>query len=168
MTKNEQLIQQATQSQGLRVYSEPQPRDMLVPTLRKSGRCEMSVFSSKPASLPQIGVSVTKLAVAFPNMSNEFFNLLTERITKRGISADRLEYAISHTLDNVTYKTLTIADIMSIDKRVEVMSYAEMVTECSKRGCTTNEFAPIRIGEEPKPFWVHRSDKVKFNLPDEM
>lgn len=101
-------------------------------------------------------------------MSDEFFDLLTERIAKKGISADRLEYAVNQVLDNFTYKTLTIADIMSIDRKVEIMSYQEMVAECSKRGCTTNDFAPIRIGDEPKPFWVHKSDKVKFNLPDKI
>lgn len=109
-----------------------------------------------------------KLAKAFPNMSIDFFNLLAERIDKRGISADRLEFAIEHVLDNFTYKHLTIADIMSIDRKVEIMSYQEMVAECSKRGCTTNDFAPIHIGDEPKPFWVHRSDKAKFNLPDRL
>lgn len=141
---------------------------MLVPTLRKSGRCEMSVFGSKPASLQQIGVAVTKLAVAFPNMSDEFFDLLTERITKRGFSVDRLEYATDYTLDNFTYRNLTIGDFMSIDKKVVVMSYSEMLAECSKRGCTTDEFASIHIGDEPKPFWVHRSDKARYNLPDRL
>ena len=169
MTQNEQLILQATTpSQGLRVYSEQQPRASLVPTLHKNGRAELSVFSQRPASPQQIGASVAKLLVAFPSMSDEFFNLLAERIAKKGISADRLEYAIEHVLDNFTYKHLTIADIMSIDRKVDIMSYQEMVAECSKRGCTTNDFAPIRIGEEPKPFWVHKSDKMKFGLPEKI
>lgn len=169
MTQNEQLIRQATTpSQGLRVYSEQQPRASLVPTLHKSGRAELSVFSSRPASPQQIGASVAKLLVAFPSMSDEFFNLLAERIAKKGVSADRLEYAIEHVLDNFTYKHLTIADIMSIDRKVEVMSFSEMLAECYKRGCTTNDFAPIRIGDEPKPFWVHKSDKAKYNLPDKI
>lgn len=141
---------------------------MLAPTLHKSGRTELSIFNSTPASFQQIGASVAKLTVAFPGMSDEFFDLLTERIAKKGISADRLEYAIEQVLDNFTYKHLTIADIMSIDRKVEIMSYQEMVAECSKRGCTTNDFSPIRIGDEPKPFWVHKSDKAKYNLPDKL
>lgn len=150
------------------MYSEQQPEGMLVPTLHKSGRAELSIFNSTPASFQQIGASVAKLTVAFPSMSDEFFDLLTECIAKKGISADRLEYAVNHVLDNFTYKTLTIADIMSIDRKVEIMTYAEMVAECSRRGCTTNDFAPIRIGDESKPFWAHKSDKVKFNLPDRL
>ena len=139
-----------------------------MPTLHKSGKAELSIFDSTPASFQQIGVSVAKLSVAFPSMSEAFFNLLAERIAKKGISAERLEYAIDHVIDNFSYKHLNISDIMSIDSKVEIMTYAEMVAECGKRGCTTSEFAPIRIGEEPKPFWVHKSDKVKYKLPDEI
>jgi hypothetical protein len=139
-----------------------------VPTLHKNGRAELSVFDATPASPQHIATSILKLSKAFPQMSKDFFNLLTERIAKRGISSERLEYAIEHVLDNFTYKTLTIADVMSIDRKIEVMSFNEMVAECSKRGCSTNDFAPIHIGNEPKPFWVHKSDKAKFNLPDKI
>lgn len=163
---NAQLIQRATQS--LTNYSDKSQRASLVPELHKLGKAELSVFSQTPASPQQIAVSVMKLSKAFPSQSLDFFNILSERISARAISADRLEYAVNHVLDNFTYKHLTIADIMSIDRKVEVMSYNEMIAECSKRGCTTGEFVPIHIGDEPKPFWVHRSDKVKFNLPDRL
>lgn len=139
---------------------------MLVPTLHKSGKAELSIFDSTPASFQQIGVSVAKLSVAFPSMSEAFFNLLAERIAKKGISAERLEYAIDHVVDNFSYKHLNISDIMSIDRKVEVMSYSEMLNECSKRGCSTNEYAPLHIGDEEKPFWVSKADKQRYKLPD--
>ena len=148
------------------VQSKQLQGDMLVPTLLNSGRAELSVFDSTPASFQQIGISVAKLTVAFPQMDDDFFDLLTERISKRGLSAERLDYAINHIIDNYTYQRLTIADIMSIDSRVEVLSYSEMIAECNKRGCTTNEFSPIRIGDQDKPFWVSKADKVKYKLPD--
>lgn len=141
---------------------------MLVPTLHKNGRTELSIFGSTPASFQQIEASVAKLSVAFPSTSDAFFNLLTERIAKKRLSADRLEYAIDYVLDNFSYRHLTIADIMSIDRKVDVMTYSEMVAECGKKGCSTNEFAPIHIGGEEKPFWVHKSDKARFNLPDKL
>ncbi len=101
-------------------------------------------------------------------MSIDFFNLLSERITARNISADRLDYAVNHIIDNYTYQKLTIADIMSIDSRVEVMSYAEMTAECKKRGCSTDDYAPLFMGENEKPFWVHKSDKVRYNIPNRL
>ena len=147
------------------MYSEQSQRESLVPTLLKNGKAEMSVFQGKPATHQQIATSMAKLLVAFPNQSDAFFNLLAERIAKKGISAERLEYAIDHTLDTFTYKTLTIADIMSIDRRVEVMTYSEMVNEAHKQGVTTDEFAPLYIGDNTKPFWVSKADKARFNIP---
>ena len=139
-----------------------------MPTLLKTGRAELSVFQGKPATHQQIATSMAKLLVAFPNQSDAFFNLLAERIAKKGISAERLEYAIDHTLDTFTYKTLTIADIMSIDRRVEVMTYSEMLNEAHKQGTTTDNYAPIRIGENDKPFWVSKADKARFNIPNQL
>lgn len=101
-------------------------------------------------------------------MSVDFFNLLAERIDKRGISADRLEYAIDHVLDNFTYQRLTIADIMSLDRKVEIMTYSEMLAECGKRGCSTDEFAPIYIDNNEKPYWVSKVDKIRYKLPERL
>lgn len=154
--------------QALTNYSEQLPKESAVLTLHKSGRTELSIFSETPASPTQIAVSVGKLSKAFPQTSVDFFNLLAERIAKKRLSADRLEFAIDYVLDNFSYRHLTIADIMSIDRKVDVMTYSEMVAECGKKGCSTNEFAPIHIGNEEKPFWVHKSDKAKFNLPDKL
>lgn len=126
----------------------------------------MSIFNDKRATPNQIATSITKLSVAFPAASVEFFNLLAERLSKKGMSASRLDYAINHIIDTHTYRSLTIADIMSIDKRVEVMSYHEMVNECHRKGCTTNDYAPIKIGDAEKPFWVSKADKAKYKLPD--
>lgn len=107
-----------------------------------------------------------KLSKAFPGQSLDFFNILSEQIDANGMSADRLAFAVNHVLNNFTYKTLNIADIMSIDRKVEVMSYNEMLNECNKRGCTTNEFTTLYIGDEPKPFWVSKADKQQYKLPD--
>lgn len=137
-------------------------------TLRKSGRAEISIFGNEPATPKQVAVSVMKLSKAFPQMSIDFFNLLSERIAAKKISADRLDYAVNHIIDNYTYQKLTIADIMSIDSRVEVMSYAEMTAECKKRGCSTDDYAPLFMGENKKPFWIHQADKVKYNIPDRL
>lgn len=139
-----------------------------MPTLRKDGRAELSIFEGKPAELAQIATCIEKLSAVFPQMSADFFNILTERIVKRGLSASRLEYAVEQVIDNYTYQRMTIADIMSIDKTVQIMSYGEMTTEARKNGRTTDDYAPLYIGDEPKPFWVHKADKVRFNIPDRL
>ena len=164
MTQNQALIRQATQS--LTKSSKPLQGASLVPALRKNGRAELSVFTAEQATPQQIATSIMKLSKAFPSQSVDFFNLLAERIDSTGMSADRLNYAINHLLDNHPYKTITIADLLSIDSRVEVLSYSEMIAECHKRGCTTDEYAPIWIGNEPKPCWVSKVDKERYKLPE--
>lgn len=166
--KTNQPIAVGQAMQALTNFSEPLPKESAVLTLAKSGKAELSIFSDTPASPTQIAVSVNKLSKAFPQTSVDFFNLLAERIVKRGISADRLEFAVDYVLDNFSYRNLTIADIMSIDRKVDVMTYSEMLSECSRRGCSTNDFSPLHIGNAEKPFWVHKSDKAKFNIPDKM
>lgn len=152
----------------MRLYSEQSQMALAVQELSNSGRCQLSIFNGSPAPAEDIVVATMKLSTAFPQMSEDFFNLLAERIVKRGLSKERLNYAIDHVLDNYTYQRMTIADIMSIDKRFQILSFSEMVNEARKNGRTTDDYAPIRIGNEEKPFWVHKADKVKYNIPDKL
>lgn len=136
--------------------------------VQKNGRGSISTLEGPPASVQHIAQNIHRLSAAFPQMGADFFNILAERIAKRGLSAARLQYAIDQVIDNFTYQRLTIADVMSIDSRVELMTYSEMISECNKRGCSTNEYMPIYIGDEKKPFWVSLADKKKFNLPERL
>lgn len=141
-------------------------RDGLALTLVKTGSSEISVFRGEAASISQIAASVKKLSVAFPQMNKDFFNLLSERIVKSGMTTQRLEYAVNHVLDHFTYKQLTIADILSVDVRCRVLSYAGMISEVAKSGTSTDDYAPVFIGESKKPAWVSKVDKSRYNLPD--
>lgn len=146
----------------------PSPKASLALTLAKSGSCEVSVFAGGQASVAQIATSVRKLSTAFPQMSAEFFNLLTERITKTGMTAQRLDFAINRVIDNFTYKQLTIADVLNVDVKCRILSYAQMCDETSKRGASTDEYAPVYIGDADRPGWVLKVDKMRYNIPDRL
>ena len=47
-----------------------------------------------------------------------------------------------------------------------IFTYEEMLAECQRKGGTTNDYAPVRIGNAPKPMWVRLTDKTKFNISD--
>lgn len=49
-----------------------------------------------------------------------------------------------------------------------IFTYEEMLAECQRKGGTTNDYAPVRIGNTPKPMWVRLADKTKFNIPDKI
>ena len=137
-------------------------------TLAKSGSSEVSVFVGEPASAQQIAVSVRKLSVAFPQMSADFFNLLSERVAKTGMSSRRLEYAINRVIDNFTYKQLTIADVLSVDVKCRILSYSEMCNEVAKNGTSTDQYAPVYFGDSEKPAWVLKVDKSRYNIPERL
>lgn len=101
-------------------------------------------------------------------MSPEFFNLLTERIVKSGMSYKRLEYAVNRVIDTFTYKQLTIADLMAIDVKCRILTYSQMCEEISKRGASTDEYSTIYIGESNRPNWVLKIDKERYKLPDRL
>lgn len=101
-------------------------------------------------------------------MSPDFFNLLTERIAKTGMTSRRLDYAVSRVIDNFTYKQLTIADILGTDVKCRILSYAQMCDEASKRGGSTDDYAPVHIGDSYKPGWVLKVDKSRYNIPDRL
>lgn len=128
------------------------------------------MFNGPPATLAQIDTATTQLAIAFPQMSPTFWGLLGKRIAEKGITADRLSYAVNQVIDNFTYQRLTIADILGekTDRKFRVLSYAQMLVECAKNGCTTDDYAPVKIGGTDRPYWVSISDKALYKIPNEL
>lgn len=49
-----------------------------------------------------------------------------------------------------------------------MFSYEEMLAEAQRRGGTTNDYAPVWLGDNPKPMWVRITDKTKYNIPDKI
>lgn len=143
-------------------------KESLALTLAKNGSSEVSIFAGSPASVQHIAISVKKLSTAFPQMSKEFFNLLTERIAKTGMSSQRLEYAVNKVIDNFIYKQLTIADILSMDVKCRLLSYSEMCNEVAKNGSSTDQYAPVYLSKSERPAWVLKVDKLRYGIPDKM
>lgn len=154
----------------LKQSAELSPRGLLLQQLSKSGSSEVSIFQDRPATLAQLESVTAQLAVAFPQMSPEFWSLLGKRIAEKRISGQRLEYAVNQVIDNFTYQRLTIADILGekTDRKFRVLTYGQMLAECSKVGCSTEDYAPIKIGDAERPFWVLASEKALYQIPDQL
>lgn len=113
-------------------------------------------------------MTIKKLATAFPDMKEDFFNLLAEQIVKADFCAKRLDYALNTLLNTFHYKQLTIADLMSVDVKCKVYTYREMCTEAWSDGANTNDYAPIYFGDAKKPYWVLKIDKERYLLPERL
>lgn len=101
-------------------------------------------------------------------MKTDFFDLLTERIVKTGMTSKRLEHAINQVIDNFTYKQITIADVLSFDIKCRFLSYSEMCNEVARNGGSTDDYAPLRIHGAERPGWILNVDKARYNIPDEL
>ncbi len=115
-------------------------------------------------------VAVNKLMVAFPKMANYFWELLSQRISERGMTAAELDYAVNEVIDNFNYQNLTIADILKQgkEKRFKLRTYEAMLSECNRNGTTTNDYCAVKVRNIDKPCWVSKADKVLYNIPDEL
>lgn len=144
------------------------PRVSLALALHRTGSEEFSVFAGPPASVASIRVAIRKLAACYPDTSDEAFNVIAERISKTGMSERRLEYAVNRVLDTFRFQRLTPADILDIDVKCRILSYAEMCNEVAKSGASTDDYAPIRISGADKPAWILKTDKARYNIPNEL
>ena len=151
-----------------RMLCERQQTEYVVQQLNSHGTVSLSLLRGQKASDGQILASVAKLKATFPQMGPEFWSVLAERIAKTGMTSQRLGYAVNKVIDNFTYKTLTVADVLKLDLQCEVLAYSEMLDRVAKANGTTTDYAPVRIKGLCKPVWVKKADKERLRIPDEL
>ena len=110
--------------------------------------------------------SVARIKVAFPDLNKEFYQLLKERIMEKGFSDQRLTDAVNHVIDTCLYPTPTLANFLSFDKRVKLITYQELCTLIGKGEATMDAYERMRING--KVFFVRKDEKRLYNLPNEL
>ena len=110
--------------------------------------------------------SVARIKVAFPDLNKDFYQLLKERIMEKGFSDQRLTDAVNHVIDTCPYPTPTLANFLSFDKRVKLITYQELCTLIGKGEATMDAYERMRING--KVFFVRKDEKRLYNLPNEL
>lgn len=49
-----------------------------------------------------------------------------------------------------------------------IYTYEEMLNEIARKGGSTNDYATLYMGNNPKPLWVKMADKTKYNIPHQI
>lgn len=49
-----------------------------------------------------------------------------------------------------------------------IYTYEEMLYEIARKGGSTNDYATLYMGSNPKPMWVKMADKTKYNIPHQI
>jgi hypothetical protein len=124
---------------------------------------EISLYADERVTDPvEIFVQTKRLRAAFPQMSDDFYNILVERIIENKFTRKRLVNAINYVIDNVRYKELHVADIIGSDRRIKLYTYREFLElqEKGKMGVKDMENRMI----DGKSFWIKTTDIEQFEL----
>lgn len=159
MTTKPQKVGEIIRSQMQNSWKISPPASVAVTTnlpVKTEAGLELSIYSQELVSPRDIGVEMKRLREAFPKQSNEFFNLLTERVLANGFSAERLHDAVNRVIDGFVYKELNIADIIGYDKRVKLYTYGELADQVSNGRATMADFEIREI--RGKKYWVRKTD----------
>lgn len=129
------------------------------------GGNSLSVYSGelKPETVLE---SIKKIRSAFPSMSNDFYNIFMERLKDKGFSDKRLKDAVNYVIDTCQYPTPTLANFLSFDKRVKILTYHELCAKVTNGEDKFDRYAKIKIKDINH--YVRIADKEMFNIPDEI
>lgn len=134
-------------------------------SIHDGGECFLSVYTGG-LTPPALVEQTTRVLQAFPSLPNSFADLLIERVKDKGFSDDRLRDAVNHVIDTCPYPTPTLANFLSFDKRIKILTYNELVSFVTKGEASFQDYAKIKI--TGRLHYVKLSDKKLFNLPDEL
>lgn len=100
-----------------------------------------------------------------------FFEVFSEALVNNGFSDSRLQDATSHVIENCVYPAPTIAQFISWDKRIKVVSYEEMLNKLNELGgdkiagkIFESQYKPIKFPNREKTVWVHVDDVKMYNI----
>lgn len=109
-------------------------------TKSEKGELSVSLYKGETVKPKDLAVSLSRLMLAFPKMSNVFFDILSERVVANKFTSKRLNDAINYLIDNFSYKELNIADIIKFDKKVKLYSYNDVCKMVSKGEASFADF----------------------------
>jgi len=122
----------------------------------------ISLYKGRLTSICVLG-QIKKLKLAFPKLPAGFYEILSERIKAHNFTDERLKDAVNRLIDSYDYPIPTIANIISWDKRVKILSYHELMEHVNKYGENTWE-AYKGFTRNGVRFYISKFDMEQFNI----
>lgn len=107
--------------------------------INNNGKYEISIYSGNLTPIVVLQ-NINRLKTSFPKMSDDFFNILSERLSDNGFSDERMKDAVNYVIDNFQYKELNVSDIIKFDKRVKLYTYNEVCNMVTKGQANFSDF----------------------------
>lgn len=124
----------------------------------------VSIYNDNIANDEFILEQIKRLYICFPDTNKEIFKELFNRIKANEFTEKRLQDAIDNIIDTHTFKTITVADVISYDKTIDIYSYVDVCNIAYEKGAEIwDNFSKVVIGNDI--FYIKNSDvnKIIFN-----
>lgn len=105
---------------------------------------------------------MARVKAAFPALPPAFYKIFIERVRDKGFSDERLKDAVNHVIDTCPYPTPALANFLSFDRRVKILTHREVVANVTSNRATFDDYDKVTISE--KVFYVLKTDKILYNL----
>ena len=133
--------------------------------IREDNECFLSVYAGA-LETETVAKTVSKVKAAFPALTPEYFKLFIDRVKEKGFSNERMIDAVNNVIDNCQYPTPTLANFLSFDKKVKIITYNELCNLVTRQEAKFESYAPIKI--KGVNHFVRNVDKEIFNIPNEL
>lgn len=119
---------------------------------------QISLYKDNEATRDEIMTAMSRLSIAFPKMTKEFFVLLAEFIVKERFTGQRLSDAVNNLIATFQYKEINISDVIKFDKKLRIYTIAEVNDLVADKKANYEDFEPHFIDE--KKYYVKLTDKL--------
>ena len=93
-------------------------------------------------------------------MTDNFFNLLKDRVKANKLTSKRLTDAVNHVIDTFVYQKPAIANFISFDRNIKVYNYKQAIEYGFEYLQKVDIFKPE--DKNRKCFWITKNDFVKY------
>lgn len=106
--------------------------------------------------------SIKRIKQAFPNLNDDYFDVLFEMLKKENFTSQRFSEAVDYVIKTCVYPTPTIAQFLRYNRTVKLYDYGQMIDAAEKNKDIFSERLPIQI--DGYVFWAKKKDVEMFNL----
>lgn len=87
---------------------------------------QISVYEKGEVSAEAFAQGCQKIRSAFPDLPNEWYQILNEAIDEESFTDEKFRNAVWNLIKTCVYKKPTIADLLGYDKTIKIYTYNEL------------------------------------------
>ena len=101
---------------------------------------------------------------AFPQLKDEFFEILNHRLRERKFTDQRLIDAVSHVIDTCPYPIPTVANFLSYDRCIDLLHHSDLMDMLTDDRHVFDRYEPVRIPGLEKARYARKEDIITYKL----